>query len=111
MKTLFWITLNIGMVELIVSSYLFMPIREFFNHTTNSYTKKWHIFKFKIDAFMYNLLNCRICTAFWTGLMLSIFVWSPILYYYNINFGPIDGIFSIGVVFLTEKLIYATLEK
>ena len=111
MKLIAWYIVLFGIVEIIVNSKIFKPFRELFNITTNKYSKPWHQIKFKIDARLYQLLNCEVCMSVWVGGLLSIFWWSPIHFIYGATWIFLDSMFAAGLMELTLRIENAIMEK
>ena len=102
-KILTWVLLNYGLMNIIVFSTIFEPIRNFFEQLSQSKSKlKW------IGKFLGKMTSCPMCFATWGGFFTSIAIWSPTHDLFNTALGIswfFDGIISSGVVWAINSVI------
>jgi len=86
-----------GLTNILVNSSLFFPIRE----------------KLKSINFLYQLINCMMCTGFWVGVLISLFILSPSNELFLLNYTIIpktilnsitDGLFFSGMIWLIHTI-------
>lgn len=86
-----------GLSNILVNSSLFFPLRE----------------KLKPIKFIYELINCMMCTGFWVGVLISIFILSPsneLFLLSDINIlnsilnTMVDGLFFSGTTWIIHTL-------
>lgn len=83
--TLIWCIVLIGFSYILSISKIFKPVRSWLSDN-------W--------VWGYNLMKCPMCNAFWIGLVLSFFMFSPT------NIWLLDGLFASGVMLLVHSLLY-----
>lgn len=88
MKEIVWILVLYGIVQIIVESSLFKPVRNFFGNYF--WTQPIHI-----------LITCVICTSTWIAFILSNIWYSPV---YNIFSYPVT-IFGRDVTFFFDGML------
>lgn len=102
LQLLFWIFTSYGLMNILVFGSIFKPQRdfiEFYGQTNAPFSN--------VALFVSALLACPMCTGFWTGLFLSLSLWSPAHALYDtprFYLWFFDAIFSSGVVWIINSV-------
>ena len=68
MKIFLFFLIAYGITQIIVDSYLLSNVRSYVQSKSR---------------LLYTLVTCTMCTGFWVGCGLSVFIWSPSTEYFN----------------------------
>lgn len=87
-------------MNIVVFGQIFESFRSFFERLGKK--------SIKIGSFIHEMITCPMCFSVWGGFFMSIIIWSPIHYFFDV---PLycswffDGILSSGSVWIINSII------
>ena len=88
-----------GMTTILVYGSIFESLRQFIHKKGEKYSAM---------KFFSELISCVLCTSTWIGFFLSVTMFSPTEYIYNVSLPQsifFDGMFSAGSVWAINAII------
>jgi hypothetical protein len=99
MKIIIWILICYGLMNIIVFSQLFEPLRNYINKLG---------YKWKIFNLLYELITCPMCISVWIGFIFGLVLYSPSHLFLDINTYYswfLDGLLASGSVWIINTIV------